>query len=102
MCIPHQGMVYSLGGESPGFPLMGPDDRTPYHPWCGHSMNPVTVEMLEANGELDSMRAFVNDPERVVTNGLEYAEVRAGRSEGTPLETALAAQAEAEKERRAA
>jgi len=102
MCIPYQGMVYSLMGETPGFPIMGPDDRTPYHPWCGHSMNPVTVEMLEANGELEEMRAFVNDPQRVVTNGLEYAEVRAGRSEGTPLEEALDAQAEAEKLRRAA
>jgi hypothetical protein len=101
VCLPKQGMIYSLRGETPGFPVMRPEDRTPYHPWCGHSMNPLNLDILEADGEVDTMRTFANDPQRVVTSGPEYSEVRAGRSQGTPLQEALAAQAEAEKKRRA-
>jgi len=35
-CDPHHGKKYSLTGRSKQFPMMKPEDRPPYHPYCEH------------------------------------------------------------------
>lgn len=57
VCVPFQGRVYSLRGETEGFPRL--DRRPPFHPNCAH----VLVCRVAAPGyedELDRLRAFTN------------------------------------------
>ena len=89
-CIPRQGIVYSLTGATRGFPVASADDLPPYHPVCGHSIWPVSAEILEAANQLEAAQRFVGDQEYAVTSGDEYAAVMAGASRGTLLTEALA------------
>jgi len=79
MCIPLQGKIYSISGRNPNFPPLTDDVRTPLHPRCGHSINPVSETALRLSGEHDRIAAFSRDPDRAVDNGPQYNDFRLGR-----------------------
>ncbi len=89
MCVPVQGVVYSITGNTPGFPVLTPEARTPIHPWCGHRMLPVSPEILKAEGSLENLSKFSNDPTHAVTNISDYQKVESGQSVGVPKADAI-------------
>jgi len=90
ICIPEQGVVYSLTGETPGFPLLTEERRLPLHPWCAHRYLPTTPETLEVGGSLDTLRRFSSDTHHAVRGTDEYLKVMAGESRGYSMERAIA------------
>ncbi len=98
LCIPFQGNMYSLNGDTPGFPLMPPEAQTPIHASCGHRMLPTTAEALEADGTLENVRAF-SKSDRVVTDMKQYQAVLRGKSKGLPRVKTLDAARDAAKVR---
>lgn len=48
ICVPFEGQVYSISGNSIAYAPLTPDDTPPYHPRCGHSIGPTSFEALEA------------------------------------------------------
>jgi len=89
MCVPIQGQIYSISGQTPGWPLLTPAVRTPLHPWCGHWMLPVSTEILKAEGSYDELQKFSNDPAHAVANITDYEKVASGTSAGVPKAEAI-------------
>lgn len=44
-CIPFEGKVYSLSGNTPGYPVL--EERPPYHPRCRHYERVVSETILK-------------------------------------------------------
>lgn len=44
-CIPFEGKVYSLSGDTPGYPVL--EERPPYHPRCRHYERVVSETSLK-------------------------------------------------------
>lgn len=45
-CAAHDGMVYSLSGEHPTYPMMTEDLKPPYHPNCACALLPIIEKYL--------------------------------------------------------
>lgn len=56
VCQQYEGKVYSTGGRTPGFPLLGA--APPFHPNCLHNLFPESKASLEAQGILGRTRQF--------------------------------------------
>ncbi len=56
ICIPFEGKVYSISGNSKLFPPLF--DIPPYHPNCLHLMYPTFISGMEAQGVLDEFSEF--------------------------------------------
>lgn len=63
ICARYQGMVFSLNGDTPGFPIAGPGDLPPYHPNCNDTTTVYVLsrkeqseidEVMQRNSEFDS------------------------------------------------
>ena len=89
MCVPVQGQVYSISGQTPGFPVLTPEVRTPLHPWCGHRMLPVSPEILRAEGTYEALQKFSVDPDHAVTDVYDYERVERGTFVGRPKAEAI-------------
>lgn len=55
ICSRYQGMVFSLNGNTPGFPVAGPRDLPPYHPNCFDSTT-VYVLSRKEQSEIDRVK----------------------------------------------
>ena len=56
ICIPFEGKVYSISGNSKLFPPLF--DMPPYHPNCLHLLYPTFMSGMEAQGVLDEFSEF--------------------------------------------
>lgn len=56
ICQQYEGKVYSTGGRTPGFPILGA--APPFHPNCLHNLFPESKASLEAQGILERTRQF--------------------------------------------
>jgi hypothetical protein len=56
ICIPHEGMIYSISGTHPMFPPLM--DTPPYHPNCLHLLYPTFEEGLRTQGTLQQYSDF--------------------------------------------
>lgn len=60
VCSPYKDMIFSLTGETPGYPVAGPDDLPPYHPGCFGSTT-VYVASRKTPEEIEKGKQIVND-----------------------------------------
>lgn len=75
LCIPIQGKVFSISGNTQGFPILTAQDRPPFHPCCEHVLLPVSEAFLRARGLYEKLQAFSSNPERSVTRVKDYQEM---------------------------
>ena len=48
ICKPYEGEIYSLNGNTPGYPILQPGDEPGWHPNCEHSIQPTSLEAINA------------------------------------------------------
>ena len=65
VCLPIQGKVFSLTGNTPGFPVLQNSQKPPIHPNCKHVLVGVNREIMERRGLLEPMREMSNSAEAV-------------------------------------
>ena len=57
ICLPYQGKVYSISGDSPNYPKL--NKMTPFHPNCRHVLTPFFERLYKGN--IDELRNFSNE-----------------------------------------
>lgn len=50
LCKSFDGKIFSISGDTPGYPQMPPNGWPPYHPSCEHNAAPTSVEAIESRG----------------------------------------------------
>ena len=65
VCLPIQGKVFSLTGNTPGFPTLQASQKPPIHPNCRHVLVGVNREIMEARGLLQPMREMSGSAEAI-------------------------------------
>jgi hypothetical protein len=74
-CEAIQGNVYSLTGETEGFPILADEDDPPIHPHCEHVLIGVDADFLRERGAYENLQAFSSNPDRTVASVGEYQAV---------------------------
>jgi hypothetical protein len=85
-CLRVQGKLFSITGNTPGFPVLTEDVTPPIcEEECAHVLLAAPLAFLAARGTLGFLQAFSNDNGHVVTDAYDYADLVAGRSPGHEL-----------------
>jgi len=85
-CLRVQGKVFSISGNTPGFPLLTEDAIPPIcAEGCRHVLLAAPLMFLEARGQAAYLRAFSCNDGLVVTDIYDYTDLRTGRSPGRGL-----------------
>lgn len=77
ICVPWQGKVFSISGQSPEFPPLSTIGTPPLHPNCRHRLLPVTVEGLQRRGTFDALQRLSGSDRAIETIDEYWRYIRA-------------------------
>jgi len=72
MCLPVQGKVFSITGQTPGFPVLTNENKTPLHPKCRHETIGVDADFLRERGVYGRIQEL-SSQKRPIQSAQDYA-----------------------------